>query len=116
MTIDPQNLTLLCLNAKDHELDESSNVLIHKLTGNPANDDPIRLELGNITAERFAIAARRAAILGGGNFTPPEPADVNALQSAIADVHNAVVSSADVVTMMGLTAKLLSQYGAAKSH
>jgi hypothetical protein len=62
MTIDPQNLTLLCLNAKDHELDESSNALIHKLTGNPANDDPIRLELGNITAERAAPRSLAGAI------------------------------------------------------
>jgi hypothetical protein len=115
MTIDPQNLTLMCLNAKDHELSESNDTLSHRLTGDPANDGPIQLELGNVSAERFALAARRAAILGGGHFTAPQPDDVNALQAAITAVHNAVVAGADATALIGLTTNLLNQFGATQS-
>ncbi|MGZ3033617.1 hypothetical protein AAER12_22095, partial [Pseudomonas aeruginosa] len=70
-TLDPMHVTLLCLGARDQELAESSTTLSHKLTGSPANDDPIQEALADISAERFAIAARRMAIMGGGTFTAP---------------------------------------------
>jgi hypothetical protein len=116
MTIDPKTLTLLCLAARDHALDESSTALTQDLTGNPANDNSIKLELANITAERYAIASRRAALaVAGATFTAPDPTAVNALQLAINALHTSIVANANANSLMTLTTQLLNQYSAAKS-
>jgi hypothetical protein len=116
MNVDPKTLTLLCLTARDHALDECSDALTQDLTGDPANDNSIKLKLDDITAERYAIAARRSALAGAaGTFTPPTPTAINALQAAINALHSSIVANANANTIMGLTTQLLNQYGAAKS-
>jgi hypothetical protein len=115
MALDPQHLTLLALGARDQELSEASSALTQDLTGNPANDNAIKQELQQISAERFAIAARRAAIVSGGNFTAPDNAAVTSLQSAITNLHQAVIAGANAGQLIGLTTALLQQYGAKSS-
>ena len=116
MTLDAQHVTLLCLGARDQELNEASTTLSQKLTGDPANDNAIQQELQDISAERFAIAARRGAIISGGGFTAPTSAAVTDLQQAITNLHTAVMGSANAAALIGLTTALLNQYSAADSR
>jgi hypothetical protein len=113
--VDPMAATVLSLLARDHELDEVSGALGQDFNGNPANDDPIRLKLGEIAADRYAIAARRAAILSGGSFTPPSASQINELQNAITAVHSAVISNANANTLIGAVTALLKEYGPTNS-
>lgn len=115
MALDPQHLTLLALGARDQELSEASSALTQDLTGNPANDNTITQELEQISAERFAIAARRAAIVSGGSVTPPDDAAITSLQQAITNLHQAVIGSANAAQLIQLTTSLLQQYGAKSS-
>jgi hypothetical protein len=112
---DPRALTLLCLAARDHALDECTGVLTQRLQGTPAVDNVILQQLQAISAERFAIAARRAAINGNAAFSPPDTAAVNGLQAAITQLHTAIVAAATSNQILALAANLLSQYGSAKS-
>jgi hypothetical protein len=115
MALDGKTLTLMSLGTRDHALFEVSPVLTNKLNGDPANDNPIQIELHDVSAERFQIAARRSAILAGGAFTPPDVAAATALQDAINNLHAEVVASANANTLIALTTELLNQYGASSS-
>ena len=115
MALDPKHVTLLALGARDQELSEASSALTQDLTGNSANDNAIRQELQQISAERFAIAARRAAIISGGSFTAPDDGVITSLQQAITNLHQAVIGGANAAMLVQLTTALLQQYGAKSS-
>jgi len=115
MTLDPRHVTLLVLGARDQALSQGCNTLTTRLTGDPDKDNAIVQELGQIAAERFAIAARRAAISNGGAFQAPTNPQVSSLQQAITDLHNAVAASAQADTLIQLTTQLLQEFGAANA-
>jgi hypothetical protein len=113
-TISPQMQTLMALDSKSRELNELASALSHKMNGGPG-DTTIQLRLRDIFAETTDISARRAAIIGGGQFTAPTAADVQVLQDAITAAHTAIINSADVNTLLKLGTTLLSAYGSGKS-
>lgn len=115
MALDPLHLTMSTLTNKNAALDRATTELKNNLNGGIDHDAPIQQQLASMHAEQAQIASRLAAISSGGDFTPPDDSDVNALGDAINALDGDIKASAALNTILTDTTDVMQQYGSAAS-